>query len=82
MRFGSPLNLTRTSSGFCEYQGHLGGADALWVSTTMNSTFYNSGLCHHDELLDSSWLYGICRNILYEQYDIFYTEFGHSELRF
>ena len=32
MRFGSPLNLTRTLSGFCEYQGYLGGADAFWVS--------------------------------------------------
>ena len=67
------LHGTSTNNRFCEYQGHLGDADTLWVSTAVNSLYF-SGVCHHDELLDSSWLYGICWNILDVQYDISYTE--------
>ena len=29
---------TSTNNGFCEYQGHLGGADALWVSIEFVAT--------------------------------------------
>ena len=54
---------------FLLVSGSLGGADTLWVSTTLNS-LYNSGLCHHDGLLESSWLYGIFWNRLYVQYNV------------